>query len=537
MEEDAQQRITYLLQEIDANICAAHRSATQICGTVRRHHQILRQIHEASRVWRPLFDSFTQQPAARRATRTPSRFSRPFTPGSTRPAAQQQQVAQEDEDLEEDASFVSRDQTFKTTTPKKHQPPTSDRRNASADEDSLNYSINSENLPRMSRTPYMSKSAVRSSAKTAESTSTLSSYDRAWSPRMTSPPRTGIISVRWRYWGWHVLWVISTPPSAISSVAYNSNSPGISRNLMKMGEFEYTPPRGKKSKSREEMEADKTNDSIATPYDPEFTTVRLSTAIEPENAASPSRPGSSSSPSRTSESASKRKRKRSDAGEKRRTPVYPKTIYPEKATSLFKSPSLRRKYSSRSNVSSPSRQRNAVVAATPPQKRREVLDDDDTPRTPDFELASPLLRTQLKAMTPNTPLSNRLVGASLDVGSVSQESRLQHYDDSFNAGEPTPKFELSLLPPVFQVRLLRMVCKLQLGNTNLSLNAQRGVGAVQVSTLYSKFQGTDDEKPAIVKMLPDYGMEKIEILLDTLVSRRLLRPFVVEGTMFWQIPL
>lgn len=35
-------------------------------------------------------------------------------------------------------------------------------------------------------------------------------------------------------------------------------------------------------------------------------------------------------------------------------------------------------------------------------------------------------------------------------------------------------------------------------------------------------------------MLPDYGKEKIEILVDTLVSRRLLRPFVVEGTMFWQ---
>jgi hypothetical protein len=81
-----------------------------------------------------------------------------------------------------------------------------------------------------------------------------------------------------------------------------------------------------------------------------------------------------------------------------------------------------------------------------------------------------------------------------------------------------------------------------------------------VSTLYSKFRGTADDKPALVsvacirlpfrrtastaqsveqltEMLPDYKKEKIEILLDTLVSRRLLRPFVVEGTMFWQRPL
>ncbi|KAG7389958.1 hypothetical protein PHYPSEUDO_009216 [Phytophthora pseudosyringae] len=561
MEEDAQQRITYLLQEIDANICAAHRSATQICGTVRRHHQILRQIHEASRVWRPLFDSFTRQPAARRATRTPSRLSRPFTPRSTRSAAAPQQqheqeiIVVDDEGLDdEDTSFVSREQTFKTTTLKKHQPPTS---NASADDDSLNFSINSENLPKMSRTPYMSKSATQSGAKTQESTSTLSSSDRGrWSPRISSPPRTGIIVGDQLETANAGPRQISTPPSAISSVEYNSNSPGISRNLMKMGAFEYTPPRGKKSKSGgEEKEVDETNDSIATPYVPEFSTVRLSTATEKEPTATAD---NASRSLRTPEGASNRKRKRSDAGENRRTPEYPKTHYPAKATSPFTSPSLRRKYSSRSNVSSPSHRGQTPVAATPQRQRNEAVIDDDTPRTPEFNLASPLLRTQLKAMTPNTPLSNRLVGASLDIGSVSQEARLQDYDDSFNAGKPTPKFELSLLPAVFQ----------------------RGVGAVQVSTVYSKFQGTDGGNPAIVsisriclthenwrfvcfarwpcialitnrwcpphvaqsadqlaEMLPDYGDAKIELLVDMLVSRRLLRPFVVEGTMFWQKPV
>ncbi|KAI9999035.1 hypothetical protein PInf_003714 [Phytophthora infestans] len=518
MDENVQQRITYLLQEIDANICAAHRSATQIYGTVRRHHQILRQIHEASRVWRPLFDSFTRQPAARRVTRTPSRFSRPFTPGSNKAAASTQRYQREleheiGEDLEDDSSFVGREETFKTTTLKKHQPPSSDRRNTSAD--SLDVSTNSDNLPRMSRTPYMSKSAVQSGAMTQESTSTLNSSSRGrWSPRMTSPPRTGIISEDQLDTANAGPRQISTPPSAISSVEYNSNSPGISRNLMKMGAFEYTPPRGKKSRlGGEEKEMDETNDSIETPYVPEFSTVRLSTAIEKEPATIAD---DVSGPTRTSESVSNRKRKRSDAGKNRRTPVYPKTLYPAKATSPFTSPSLRRKYSSRSSVSSPSH-RGTPTAKTPPRQRNETVIDDDTPRTPDFDLTSPLLRTQLKAMTPNTPLSNRLVGASLDVGSVSQEAQLQDYDDSVTAGEPTPKFELSLLPAVFQ----------------------RGVGAVQVSTLYNKFQGTGNDTPAIsvdqlAEMLPDYGKEKIEILLDTLVSRRLLRPFVVEGTMFWQ---
>ncbi|KAJ8524451.1 hypothetical protein ON010_g16666 [Phytophthora cinnamomi] len=217
-----------------------------------------------------------------------------------------------------------------------------------------------------------------------------------------------------------------------------------------MGEFEFTPPRGKKSTSGgEAKDVDETDDSIATPYAPEFSTVRLSTVREEATT-------NASSPARTAENGSNRKRKRSDAGERRRTPVYPKTHYPTKSPSPYTSPSLRRKYSSRSSASSPSHRRTGEgqtsAAATPLQQRNESLPDEgDTPRTPEFDLASPLLRTQLKAMTPNTPLSNRLVGASLDVGSVSQEARLQDYDDSFNAGEPTPKFELSLLPAVFQV--------------------------------------------------------------------------------------
>lgn len=244
---------------------------------------------------------------------------------------------------------------------------------------------------------------------------------------------------------------ISTPPSAISSVEYHS--PGISKNLMKMGAFEYTPPHGTKIRSSiEEKKADETNDSFESPFIPEFTTVRLSTTVDKESFSANNNASNSST---TSDSASSRKRKRSGTKLTRQMPVYPKTHYPEKVTSPFTSPSLRRKYSSKSNASSPSYHRQSPKAMTPPRQQFDAAIDDDTPRTPD--LASPLLRTQLKAMTPNTPLSNRLVGASLDVGSVSQEARLLDYDDSFSAGEPTPKFELSLLPAVFQVCFLHFV--------------------------------------------------------------------------------
>ncbi|RLN75145.1 hypothetical protein BBJ28_00024809 [Nothophytophthora sp. Chile5] len=218
-----------------------------------------------------------------------------------------------------------------------------------------------------------------------------------------------------------------------------------------MGAFEYTPPRGKKTRPGEQKEVDETTDSIVTPQIPTFATVAVPDTIH----TAPNATNAATS-TRASESASNRKRKRSDVGEKHRAPSYPKTHYPVSVTSPYTSPSLRRKYST-GTYSTPSRRRKAesrTSTETTPlrQELGESVNDDDTPSTPDFDLASPLLRTQLKAMTPNTPLSNRLVGANLDVGSVSQETRLQDYDDSFNAGEPTPKFELALLPAAFQVR-------------------------------------------------------------------------------------
>ncbi|TYZ62492.1 hypothetical protein PybrP1_001994 [[Pythium] brassicae (nom. inval.)] len=394
MEEDAQQRITYLLQEIDANICAAHRSATQICATVRRHHQILRQIHDATQVWKPLFDSFARQPVMRRAPPTPSAtFARSAasSPASGRQKRRLENGGSDDdsygdayrldesEDREDDDSFEEEDslmvgaQQFKTTTLVEHLDRTVN--------DSFNVSIASDNLPQMTRTSYMPTPTYRDDGHRHDVSSINTEERSNWSPAMSSPIRTGVLKF--------------------------SNM----RRKFSTGSDYLTPTKFREVESRASIEA---------------TVARAS--------------------------------------------------------------------------------QNLLV--------------EEEPVTPPLDLASPLLRTQLKAMTPHTPLSNRLVGANLDIGSMSQESKLQDYDDSFNSGEPAPQFEIALFPAAFQ----------------------RGVGAVQISTLYSKFQGVDHTSlptfsvDQLAEKLPDYGKEKIEVLLDTLVSRRLLRPFVVEGTMFWQIP-
>lgn len=213
MEEDAQQRITYLLQEIDANICAAHRSATQICTTVRRHHQILRQIHDATQVWKPLFDSFARQPVVRRAPPTPSAaFARSAVSSPTNGRKKRrlgnsnsdnddsdndtyrldesEDREDGDESFEEEDSLMVGAQLFKTTTLVEHPDRTVN--------DSFNVSIASDNLPQMTRTSYMPTPAYRDSGDRHDVSSINTEERSNWSPVMSSPIRTGVLKVRSR---------------------------------------------------------------------------------------------------------------------------------------------------------------------------------------------------------------------------------------------------------------------------------------------------------------------------------------------------
>lgn len=196
--EEAEQRVTYLLQEIDANICAAHRSATQICATVRRHHQLLRQIHEASQVWRPLFASFSAQPAARRSlapARTPLHAR--ATPRSGFYDASVRNTATGPTDDSSSAythepSTAGSEQMFKTTTLKRHEPPASAGRRPG--DDSMNSSLYSEPAPQMARTPLLPKAAPPRSGDTSSSLASEAKTD--WSPSMGSPLRIGTLAVR-----------------------------------------------------------------------------------------------------------------------------------------------------------------------------------------------------------------------------------------------------------------------------------------------------------------------------------------------------
>jgi hypothetical protein len=141
-EEEVQQRVTFLLQQIDSNICAAHRCATKICANVRKHHQILKKLHEKTQVWRPLFESFIQQP-------TTSKPAMSITVDSVDDQVQESDAQElESKYNVEPADLEVDDHEFKTCVLKKHA-------DESMEESSLNMSMGSDKLPPMSRTPYI----------------------------------------------------------------------------------------------------------------------------------------------------------------------------------------------------------------------------------------------------------------------------------------------------------------------------------------------------------------------------------------------
>ncbi len=364
MGEDAEQRITFLLQEIDTNICAAHRSATQICTTIRRHHQILRQLHERTQIWTPLFDSFMIQPTVtRRPGITPAHST---TMKVMSPLPEDNELA-----VERSLNFSDEEEenpTFKTTKLRHFS--------ENSMEKSFDTSINSDNLPEMSRTPYMKAAGFRSQ------------YRSMQSPRSRT---------------------IATPSSAISSIA--PTSPGLHTNLMEASAFEFTPPHDKKRQRSEREKSPNTLDDT------------------------------------TGNSPSQRKRKRPTS---QQSPTH--TTPNRRASAVVSTPTsfanLRRRYST-SEYNTP---RRSTHTTTTVEKSNRGIIEAESPITPNFEI-SPLLRTQLKVMTPRTPVSNRLVGADFEIGSTKRETELQEYDESSTSGKPAPEFQLSLFPSAFQVYL------------------------------------------------------------------------------------
>ena len=97
--------------------------------------------------------------------------------------------------------------------------------------------------------------------------------------------------------------------------------------------------------------------------------------------------------------------------------------------------------------------------------------------------------------------------------------------------EPPPSFSLDILPP----------------------HLRAGEGAVQVTELYNKFQTHADADadadagapaglakpltmPELCEMMPSVQQERIGLLLEALVSRRLLVPFETADDLYWRRP-
>lgn len=215
---------------------------------------------------------------------------------------------------------------------------------------------------------------------------------------------------------------------------------------MEVGAFEYTPPRMSASErhlTQPQGELTTHRETPSTPEIPAFATVQSAIASAPSG----TRVTIPKSPS----SVSKRKRQQMGLS----SPARPSSPS-ERPVLSFGSPSLRRKYSTAGKpppAPTPSQPLQSRVSYTNKSATPVVLQSDE-PMTPPLDLTSPLLRTQLRAMTPHTPLSNRLVGANFDIGSAEQESKLSAYDESFTSGGPAPEFELSLFPLAFQVKSL-----------------------------------------------------------------------------------
>ena len=99
-------------------------------------------------------------------------------------------------------------------------------------------------------------------------------------------------------------------------------------------------------------------------------------------------------------------------------------------------------------------------------------------------------------------------------------------EESIDDGTPAPDFDLSLFPSTFQT----------------------GKGAISITEVYSSFASISNQKKTtstdriagamsleqILKHVPHLKRPMVELLLETLVQHRLLRPFQFRQKIYWQ---
>jgi hypothetical protein len=122
-----------------------------------------------------------------------------------------------------------------------------------------------------------------------------------------------------------------------------------------------------------------------------------------------------------------------------------------------------------------------------------------------------------------TPLSRSVASKRRSLsGAEPNEAAPLHGDDEelldashLDEGEPGKEFSLALFPRLFQ----------------------SGEGAAQVTAVYSQF-GKEQaiSLPQLMQRLPSFSKARVELMLDMLVSRGLLRPFQLNDQLLWRVP-
>ncbi|OQR90816.1 hypothetical protein ACHHYP_05223 [Achlya hypogyna] len=466
MEEELEQKMTFVLADIDAQLSKAHKEATLLLRSVRRHGATTRQMHAHCMLFQDLFAQL-QDP---RKGKAPTRPHETATVMDTSTLSDSAAAASDGTDERYD-SFLMHDideqeVQLKTTVLEKEKvskPPKS----ASALSDS-NLSLDVPS-PAMRRTPFMRPPTAHTPHHPP------SSLQSVHMPTPELPVLSGNVQV------------LGTP-----SVYSGNPSPRLNTSILNS------------STSSFQVEL-----TTTTPmrYRPPKTTDLDSSELSSQHARSPEMPVLSrhvtlhDTPFEGPDE---------DEEEEAKAPATPERqfTFTSSAIKATEDNGLRTPHWAATPATNLRRRFSAVADATSTPVRKTPRKDPDELLSPN--LGSPLLSTKLRVMTPHTPLSNRLAGA---------DSSFQPGADSLWASSPTepiPAFDLSLFPVAFQ----------------------RGMAAYQMTTLYSLFREDAQQALTLAELLEkmsDCEPERLEIFLETLVSRRLLRPFVVEGTMYWQV--
>jgi len=159
---------------------------------------------------------------------------------------------------------------------------------------------------------------------------------------------------------------------------------------------------------------------------------------------------------------------------------------------------------------------SSVESESPFAARHDFLEFEDIPQDKENQCDNVKSILRKKRASIGTPLSmsvankrQRRASLSLDLESELLFNQLADND------LPVPDFSLDLFPKMFQ----------------------HGEGAAQVTSVYSAFDENKAYSISQMKaILPKFGADRLELMLDMLVSKGLVRPFSIDTELMWRLP-